>query len=37
MTNTSKPVKNEKKLNTKKLEKKTSVEARKPLSWHGPR
>jgi hypothetical protein len=34
MKNTSKPVKKVK-TSAKKLEKKTSVEARKPLSWHG--
>jgi hypothetical protein len=37
MTKTSKPVKKEKKLSAKKVEKKTTLELRKPLSWHGSR
>jgi hypothetical protein len=34
MTNTAKPVKKEKKLGAKKLEKKTTLEAQRPLLLH---
>jgi hypothetical protein len=35
MANTAKPVKKEKKLGGKKLEKKTALEAQRPLRGHG--
>jgi hypothetical protein len=37
MTNTAKPVKKEKKLGEKKLEKKTTLEAQRPLIMIGSR